>query len=65
MQRQTLLHILERRFHLAESELAALGQQFATIRDLTQLAQLVDQALDAGVVADFTNHLKLYVEQAD
>jgi hypothetical protein len=60
-QRTTLLRILERRFKLSEAEMAEFTGQFAQLKTLTALTQLVDHALDAVVLADFTTQLKVYL----
>lgn len=60
-QRTTLLRILERRFKLSESESAELAKQFTQITRLEALTQLVDHALDAVVLADFTVRLQPYL----
>ncbi len=56
-QRQTLLRLLEWRFHPSDSQQAEYTRQMALIADLQLLTQLIDHLLAAPTLADFDERL--------
>ena len=56
-QRQTLLHLLDWRFHLSETQKAAYRQQIAQVSDLRLLSQLIDHLLAAQTLTEFDGNL--------
>jgi flagellar biosynthesis/type III secretory pathway protein FliH len=63
-QRRTVLRILQRRFLFAEEVEQTLTDQLAQIVELDTLVQLVDDALDALLLADFQTKLQRYLQKA-
>jgi len=64
-QRTTLGLFLQRRFNPTEQALVAINQQLSQIRDLDQLTQLFNHALDAADLADFAQRLTPYLPATD
>jgi predicted transposase/invertase (TIGR01784 family) len=58
--RQTLLQLLEWRFHLSETEQANLTQQLTRINDVDQLSALIDYLLQTSDLPDFMAQVTRY-----
>jgi hypothetical protein len=64
-QRQTLLRLLEWRFHLSAAQQAEYTQRLGQVTDLHMLTQLIDHLLAAQTLAEFDDHLATCLSPAN
>ena len=56
-QRQTLLRLLDWRFHPSDVQMTGYQQQITRVTDLQALTQLIDSLLAAQTLTEFDEHL--------